>query len=156
MYSAEYEEAGKMLEIAIQRCSYDCKANYTLGIIRILLKNCTEAISPLRQAVKHNTLLDLSDDGISEDYKEALYKALASDDVDDLKSDLRFRVGDQVECNVDEGWRKGIVSKLWFRELIWSSEHPSVPYQVLLDDDEYVNNFVQAPYDDDQCIRKVF
>lgn len=63
---------------------------------------------------------------------------------------------DEVECNVSEGWIKGTVSKLWFRESSWSSEHPSVPYQVLLYDDEYLDYYIQVPYDVDQCIRKIF
>jgi len=66
--------------------------------------------------------------------------------------DLRFEVGQKVECRVgpDEvtGWAKGVVKQLWYRESDWA-EGSYAPYKVTLDD----NKEIFAPGDVDMVIR---
>jgi len=64
------------------------------------------------------------------------------------KAELRFAVGERVECNVD-GWTLGVVVRHWYREPGWP-EGQVVPYQVKLD----AGMTIYAPFDEDGCIRK--
>lgn len=75
------------------------------------------------------------------------------DGMDDLGlPDLRFEVGQKVECRVgpDEitGWAKGVVKQLWYREVDWA-EGSYAPYKIMLDDDRELF----APGDVDMVIR---
>ncbi|CAJ1327638.1 unnamed protein product, partial [Effrenium voratum] len=63
-------------------------------------------------------------------------------------ADLRFSVGDRVECNVD-GFQSGTVVKQQYHEPGWP-EGQTVPYQVKLDN----GVTIYAPLDTDECIRK--
>lgn len=65
------------------------------------------------------------------------------------QADLRFKVGDRVECNVD-GFQSGTIVKLQYHEPGWPAEQ-TVPYQVKLD----MGMTIYAPVDRDDCIRKV-
>ena len=50
--------------------------------------------------------------------------------------DLRFKVGDRVECCVargPDGWRPGTVISLWYRAVSWPTGQ-FAPYQIKLDD----------------------
>ncbi|GFH57898.1 hypothetical protein CTEN210_14374 [Chaetoceros tenuissimus] len=73
-------------------------------------------------------------------------------DEDDQLPELRFDVGDKVECRVgaDEatGWAKGEVIQLWYREKQWP-EDTFAPYKVKLDNGKQIF----APLDVDQVIR---
>ncbi len=66
--------------------------------------------------------------------------------------ELRFDVGDKVECRVgaDEvtGWAKGEIIQLWYREQGWQ-DGSFAPYQIRLDDGRQIF----APADVDQVIR---
>ena len=67
--------------------------------------------------------------------------------------DLRFKVGDRVECCVargPDGWRPGTVVSLWYRAVSWPTGQ-FAPYQIKLDDHE---SLIFAPQDRDNCIRK--
>ena len=67
--------------------------------------------------------------------------------------DLRFKVGDRVECCVargPDGWRPGTVISLWYRAASWPTGQ-FAPYQIKLDDHE---SLIFAPQDRDNCIRK--
>lgn len=67
--------------------------------------------------------------------------------------DLRFKVGDRVECCVargPDGWRPGTVVSLWYRAASWPTGQ-FAPYQIKLDDHE---SLIFAPQDRDNCIRK--
>eukprot|EP00435_Cladocopium_sp_Y103_P069122 s4_g32.t1 len=64
------------------------------------------------------------------------------------EADLRFKVGDRVECNVD-GFLSGTIVKLRYHEPGWPAEK-TVPYQVKLD----MGMTIYAPLDTDDCIRK--
>lgn len=67
-------------------------------------------------------------------------------------SNLRFELGDRVECRIGEdaitGWAAGSVLQLMYRESNWP---PGVfaPYQIQLDDGRQIF----APHDIDQVIR---
>lgn len=61
---------------------------------------------------------------------------------------LKYKVGDRVECNVDN-WEKGVVSQLWYREELWETGRYA-PYQVLLDS----NDLIWIPRDSSVFIRK--
>jgi len=66
--------------------------------------------------------------------------------------ELRFKIGQKVECRVgpdpEKGWAKGKVSKLWYREASWPPD-AWAPYQIQLDDGKEIF----APGDIDQIIR---
>lgn len=62
---------------------------------------------------------------------------------------LRFEVGDRVTCSMEDDWTPGTIVKTWYREDEFENDH-AVPYQVLLD----TGNFIYAPMDDDDCIKK--
>ena len=67
--------------------------------------------------------------------------------------DLRFKVGDRVECCVargPDGWRPGTVISLWYRAVSWPTGQ-FAPYQIKLDDHQ---SLIFAPQDRDNCIRK--
>jgi len=61
---------------------------------------------------------------------------------------LRFAVGDRVECNAQDGWQSGTISKLFYRN---EGMPPGfvAPYQIELDD----GVFIYAPMDDDRVIK---
>lgn len=79
------------------------------------------------------------------------YAEKDSDDIVKLPN-LRFSVGDRVECNINSktyrGWNYGRVVKLFYYESDWPPEYVA-PYQVRL----HTGDFVFSPYDDDDCIR---
>ena len=93
-------------------------------------------------------------------YGEVLEKWAKGEDADwppledmlDQIPELRFNVGDKVECRVgaDEvtGWAKGEVTQLWYREKQWP-EDTFAPYKVKLDNGKQIF----APIDVDQVIR---
>ena len=62
---------------------------------------------------------------------------------------LRFAVGDVVECNTEKGWDRGKVVALLYRE---QSMPPGMvaPYQVKLDR----GPMIYAPFDEDMVVRK--
>ena len=67
--------------------------------------------------------------------------------------DLRFKVGDRVECCVargPDGWRPGTIISLWYRAVSWPTGQ-FAPYQIKLDDHQ---SLIFAPQDRDNCIRK--
>lgn len=66
--------------------------------------------------------------------------------------ELRFAVGDRVECCVqrgEDGWKPGTVVSLWYRAASWPTGQYA-PYQIKLDDHE---SLIFAPQDRDNCIR---
>jgi G3E family GTPase len=68
---------------------------------------------------------------------------------DDLE--LRFKVGDRVQCRVgvgDDDWADGTVARLRYREEHWPKERVA-PYQILLAD----GKMIFAPIDDDRVVR---
>ena len=70
-----------------------------------------------------------------------------------LETQLRFRIGDRVMCNMGEtdGWTPGTVIALNYREDGWPSGK-TAPYQVKLDGD--TNRQIYAPEDHDGIIRR--
>ena len=68
---------------------------------------------------------------------------------DKLKKSFRFTIGDAVECNTGDGWVRGTVVDLLYRE---EGMHPSflAPYQVKLDD----GGLICCPADQDTCVRR--
>ena len=152
-------EAGEVLKIAVSRNPDDMKASYLLGSARMLANNPRDAVDPFRQAVKGGVLHNLGAAEFFKDYREGLQHALAGalsgGNRATFTQDLRFEVGDRVRCITAEGWLLGTVSMLWFRDLDWPEERAAVPYQVLLDDTEYLNNYLMAPHDDDDTVQRV-
>merc|ERR1712087_654559 len=61
---------------------------------------------------------------------------------------LRFAVGTKVECKTGNGWEKGEVIKLLYKE---SGMQSVAPYQVRLDQ----GALIFVPVDDDRLCRKV-
>jgi G3E family GTPase len=88
---------------------------------------------------------------LNHDELRAAFNACASTPDFEAKKlkQLRFGVGDKVECNTGGGWSKGEVVKLMYRE---QAMPPGVvaPYQVKLDS----GSLIYAPADDNQLIRK--
>jgi len=70
------------------------------------------------------------------------------DDNESSKKPHRFKVGDRVACNTDDGWQEGEVIALDYREDEWPKTSKPAPYQVLLDEGKKV----YAPRDDDELI----
>ena len=70
-----------------------------------------------------------------------------------LETQLRFRIGDRVMCNMGEtgGWTPGTVIALNYREDGWPSGK-TAPYQVKLDGD--TERQIYAPEDHDGIIRR--
>jgi G3E family GTPase len=62
---------------------------------------------------------------------------------------LRFAVGAKVECRTGEGWQKGEVAALMYRDE-FMPQGVVAPYQVKLDS----GSLIYAPHDDDALIRK--
>jgi G3E family GTPase len=62
---------------------------------------------------------------------------------------LRFAVNDRVECNAQDGWQAGRISKVLYRN---DGMPPGMvaPYQIELDN----GVFIYAPMDDDRVIRE--
>jgi hypothetical protein len=71
-------------------------------------------------------------------------------DSDDFirRPELRFSVGDRVECNMPSGWMPGNVTK------VWSDFAKGCPYEIVLDAHEE-GAFATAPADWDKCIRRL-
>lgn len=65
--------------------------------------------------------------------------------------ELRFKVGDRVECVIAEGpkWAPGTIVSHWVRAPQWPTGQ-FAPYQIKLDSSE---NLIFAPQDRDNCIR---
>ena len=64
--------------------------------------------------------------------------------------DLRFKIGDRVECFVEDEYTPGIVVKQWYYEADFANGH-AVPYQVRLEES---GDVIYAPTDADYCIRR--
>ena len=87
---------------------------------------------------------------MNHDELKAAFSACA--ETEDLKQKkikaLRFGIGDKVKCNTGDGWQKGEVVALQYRD-----EHmpPGMvaPYQVQLDS----GNLIYAPADEDEVVR---
>jgi len=67
------------------------------------------------------------------------------DELKEIEENLRFSVGDKVECNTDDGWVEGEVVALMYRE----GGFGIAPYQVRLND----GVLIYAPKDHDGVIR---
>mmetsp|Transcript_55156 Transcript_55156/g.129132 ORF Transcript_55156/g.129132 Transcript_55156/m.129132 type:complete len:535 (+) Transcript_55156:42-1646(+) len=70
-----------------------------------------------------------------------------------MEPELRFAVGDRVQCRVGPGsdedsWAPGTVAKQWYREKQWPP-HRTAPYQIKLDNGQ----LIFAPMDDDRVIK---
>jgi hypothetical protein len=62
--------------------------------------------------------------------------------------ELRFNIGDAVECRITRGWASGKIVAFWYR----NGRMPAgvyAPYQVELEDGELIS----APHDRNSCIR---
>merc|ERR1719353_2192884 len=68
---------------------------------------------------------------------------------EEKKKRLRFAMGDAVECRTGNGWQKGKVVALMYRDE-FMPEGVIAPYQVQLDK----GDLIYAPADDNQLIRK--
>jgi len=64
------------------------------------------------------------------------------------KGELRFKVGDRVQCRTGQGWLDGTIVKQWYREPRFPPGQYA-PYQVKLD----VGSLIFAPMDDDKVVR---
>ena len=78
-------------------------------------------------------------------------------DVDEcVRSTLRFEVGAEVECFLDDSWVKGTVTSQYHHEPSWPPDQWA-PYQVELVNDgshgQGKNVRIYAPVDNDLCIR---
>uniref|UniRef100_A0A7S1KMC9 MYND-type domain-containing protein n=1 Tax=Stephanocyclus meneghinianus TaxID=29205 RepID=A0A7S1KMC9_STEMN len=79
------------------------------------------------------------------------------------RNNLRFRVGDFVECMLGENeWGTGRIVKLCHREPNWPVTHPFAPYQIKLDREtanrvgiSFQQAFIYCLWDDDYQIRKL-
>lgn len=92
---------------------------------------------------------NLDKDKIISDLKECIFEGKIPEPGDKPTFKLRFKVGDRIECKLNQ-WEKGTITKLWYREPLWETGRYS-PYQVLLDN----NNLIWAPRDSETFIRKV-
>mmetsp|Transcript_8884 Transcript_8884/g.13078 ORF Transcript_8884/g.13078 Transcript_8884/m.13078 type:complete len:194 (-) Transcript_8884:168-749(-) len=76
-----------------------------------------------------------------------------ADDMEDERPQLRFEVGQKVECRIGNdpvtGWAGGEIIQLWYREQGWPP-NAWAPYKILLDD----GRNIFAPADIDQVIRR--
>lgn len=80
-----------------------------------------------------------------------------------VEGNLRFRVGDYVECMMGEDqWGTGRIVKLYHREPGWPSDRPAAPYQIKLDREtanrvgiSFQHAFIYCLWDDDYQIRKL-
>ena len=73
------------------------------------------------------------------------------------RPELRFAVGDRVECNTWDGWLEGTVTRLWCISCTYRPEQQRkdvvhYPYEIELDESDDGEVHV-AFYDIDQCIR---
>lgn len=96
---------------------------------------------------------------VNEVFEEDVEAALVEE-----KQQLRFKVGDRVECRVGRdpitGWAAGEVTMLWYREETWPPQ-TVVPYQIRLDapmsqggpDEGAKAELIFAPKDIDEIIR---
>jgi G3E family GTPase len=67
--------------------------------------------------------------------------------------ELRFKVGDKVECMMGS-WEKGTIVKLWYRDAYWPTGK-FAPYQVKLDSaDDDGSGLIYVPKDDPKLCRK--
>ena len=87
---------------------------------------------------------NLDHDGLRSGFEDCLANEA---NYDKLKKSFRFTIGDAVECNTGDGWVRGTVVDLLYRE---EGMHPSflVPYQVKLDD----GGLIYCPADQDTCV----
>lgn len=152
----ELEKAGVALQQSLKESSNDAKANYTLGMVRLMAYNPVAAIAPLQRAVelgelqlRDGMLTSNADLGMLEDYRNML--GIARED-DWPRPELRFKVGDKVEALVDGGWKSGKIEEIWYREEHWPAEKPTVPYQIWVPGHEPVD-LVFANYDLDAQVR---
>ena len=65
-----------------------------------------------------------------EELKKCIYNGKIPDPGPRPTDKLTFKVGDIVQCKVDD-WEPGIISELWHREDLWETGR-YVPYQVIL------------------------
>lgn len=77
-----------------------------------------------------------SSDQMFMDLEKCIFDTKNALPVKNPNSDLRYKIGDYVECLVDE-WELGTVTKTWFREENWKKDK-YVPYQVVLDTEELI------------------
>mmetsp|Transcript_25916 Transcript_25916/g.67195 ORF Transcript_25916/g.67195 Transcript_25916/m.67195 type:complete len:429 (+) Transcript_25916:378-1664(+) len=89
---------------------------------------------------------NLDHDGLRSGFEDCLANEA---NYDKLKKSFRFTIGDAVECNTGDGWVRGTVVDLLYRE---EGMHPSflAPYQVKLDD----GGLIYCPADQDTCVRR--
>ena len=88
---------------------------------------------------------DLNPDQLKADFKQCVVtpEAIMSE-----IANLRFAMGDKVECNAADGWSSGTITKLMYREDFMPPGFVA-PYQIRLDD----GTMIYAPADEDACIR---
>lgn len=134
----EFEDAAVVLKAAIAQDSNDPMAHYFLGLSRLGAENPSMAIEPLERAVElvEGAVGPADEPPILEGYRTALADARRGD-----LPELRFAVGDRVECRIAEGrvFRPGVVEVLRYRGSEtegWPHERPPLPFLVALDDSE--------------------
>jgi len=88
---------------------------------------------------------NLEKDEIEADFKACLY----TPDLLQKKIDkLRFRKGDRVKCQAEDGWEEGVIVEYFYRDKFMPMGFVA-PYQVKLDS----GAVVFAPVDSDKCIK---
>ena len=93
-------------------------------------------------------LPDRTDDG------KKIYAPFDEDETIRLnRPNLRFKVGDRVECRIGSdpvtGWASGTIDQLWYRKPDWP-ENLWAPYKIKLDN----GTNIYAPDDVDKTIRR--
>ena len=91
---------------------------------------------------------NLNKDEITEGLKGCIFNGQKPDPGPIPTKQLRFKVGDRVECKTDD-WEKGIITQLWYREDYWETGR-YVPYQVLMDN----GDLIWVPRDINKFIKK--
>jgi len=82
--------------------------------------------------------------------KSGFHKCAVTPELEERKRKaLRFSVGSKVECRTGQGWQKGEVVALMYRDE-FMPQGVVAPYQVKLEG----GSLIYAPHDDDQLIRK--
>merc|ERR1712086_715451 len=120
-----------------------------MGVHMIFNGNFEDAWEPDE---KRESKLVFIGKNLNHDELKAAFTACAeSEDLKQKKIQaLRFGIGDKVKCNTGDGWQKGEVVKLMYRD-----EHmpPGMvaPYQVKLEPN---GNLIYAPQDLDELIQK--
>ena len=82
------------------------------------------------------------------DLKECIFDGKIPDPGPVPTDELRFKVGEHVQCKTDE-WLNGIVTETWFREELWETGRYA-PYLVLLETYELIS----IPRDSEIFIKK--